>query len=136
MSVAESMKTCTKCNKRYPETTEYFYQNTSRGRKRGLNGKPYLRGNCKKCERERNAKAEAKRKKTPRTDQEKARRALVMEARRAAIKRIITKYEEEYKVFYAQELMERDIKLKNYRGVELRKRAPYTHYRNSSDSSS
>ena len=114
-------KKCTgQCGQWLPATTEYFYHNKSHNRRYTADGRPYLRGKCKKCMRKED-KTYSKKKKT---EEAKERDKIVKRARNEALRELSTKYQEDFLTIYARKLNEKGIKLHHhYAPIALTRRA-------------
>lgn len=116
-------KKCTICNAWLPRTEEYFYRKIRRGRKYDSNGNLYVSGACKECEKAKLRSRERKHRND--TPEAKERLYEIKKARRAAANRVLDEFEEVFKLYYAQELEKRGLRLQKYRTPELRERATY-----------
>lgn len=118
-------KKCNTCKQWFPRTEEHFYRKTERGRSYDSQGKIYLRGSCKECEKEKRRRENRENPRRGKTAEEQWRYKEAQKARRAATNRILDEFEDTFKLYYAQELEKRGVRLKKYRAPELRQRAIY-----------
>lgn len=113
-------KKCTSCGEWKDATTENFYVNTSHGRKKTRDGRPYFRSKCKTCIRAAAKKHREHKRRRPSTQEEKDRAAAVKAARHAAYQKLAQKYEVDFQIIYAKELEKRNIRLTRYKGIQIK----------------
>lgn len=110
------LKKCNTCSEWKPRTPEYFYRNKARGKNYNQWGEPYLRSSCKECLK----KNENKRYSNNWNKRNKERNSKIKSARQAAYRQLALENEGRFQELYAQELLKRKVRLRKYKGIQMK----------------